>query len=180
MELRTLKLDLHVHVFEEFLPVSPYAISLRSVQKIVEKVKELGLDGIAITEHDTKEYGYRVKEMVATHFSSDIIIIPGREVETFTEHIIELELPFDGSPVFRFLAHPGHPADPPDKIEGVQGIEIRNAGPNWPIDQARVRELAAKNNLIILQNSDAHYLRNIGLCYNEIALETLSHACELD
>jgi predicted metal-dependent phosphoesterase TrpH len=178
MEPRKLKLDLHVHVFEQFVPGSADAITLRHVEQIVEKVKALGLDGIAITEHYAIEYGYRMKEMVATHFNNAILIIPGREVETSDEHIIELELPFDGTPLFRFLAHPGYPAKPADHIEGVQGIEIGNANHYWHIDKERVKEMASKYNLIMLQNSDAHYLDRIGLNYNEIALETLLAACK--
>ena len=177
MELKRLKLDLHVHVFEEFVPGSPEAVTLRLVERIVEMVKEAGLDGIAITEHETIGYGYRVREMVAAHFSNEVLIIPGREVETSHEHIIELELPFAGLPMFRFLAHPGFPAKPADHIKGMQGIEIGNASHYWHIDKERVNELAMKNNLLTLQNSDAHYLDRIGLCYNEIALETLRDAC---
>ena len=38
--------------------------SVDLVRKIVEKVKNRGLDGIAITEHDDKEYGFLVKKIV--------------------------------------------------------------------------------------------------------------------
>jgi hypothetical protein len=51
-----LKLDLHTHVFEEFLPMSPNLITLKSVGRIVEKIKSAGLDGMAITEHNNFEF----------------------------------------------------------------------------------------------------------------------------
>ncbi|MBI4295989.1 MAG: PHP domain-containing protein [Chloroflexi bacterium] len=179
MELGTkLKLDLHVHVFEEFLPPSPRAITVGSVERIIEKIKAMGLDGIAVTEHDTKEYGYRVKQIVETKFNNEVIIIPGREVETFSIHYIELDLPWNAS-TFRFLAHPGYPGEP-EQMEMFHGIEIRNAAHNWHINQQQVMDLAAKHNLILLSNSDAHYLRNIGMCYSEISPEDLSVACSLD
>jgi hypothetical protein len=179
-----LKLDLHVHVFEEFLPVSPRFITITSVRKLVEKIKEAGLDGVAITEHDSKDFGYRVKEIVDTQFGGEVLIIPGREVEEWAIHYVELDL-VDSQTTFRFLAHPGYPGDPAkyfetlnkkdprDKI-GFSGIEIENAMHNWHIDKTLVKSLAEKNHLILLSNSDAHYLRDVGRCYTEITLEDFS------
>jgi len=39
------------------------------VKEIVAAVKAKGLDGIAITEHYTDSYGYRVKEIVDGHLN---------------------------------------------------------------------------------------------------------------
>lgn len=180
-----LKLDLHVHVFEEFLPISPRLITVSSVSRIVEKIKEAGLDGIAITEHANKEFGYRVKEIVDNRFGGEVLIIPGREVEEWAVHYVELDLTFDGQTTFRFIAHPGYPGDPEKYFDslnekssgdnfGFQGIEIENAMHNWHIDKPMVKSLAEKKQLILLSNSDAHYLRDIGKCYSEIALEELT------
>ena len=69
-------LDLYTHVFEEILPISPKAITIKSVERLVEKIKAACLDGIAITEHDDKSYGYRAKEIVETHLNSEVLIIP--------------------------------------------------------------------------------------------------------
>jgi PHP-associated len=173
-----LKLDLHSHVFEEFLPGSPKRITVRSVEKIVQKVRDAGLDGIAITEHDTKAYGYRVKEIVAAHFDDEILIIPGCEFESVPIHFVELDLPLAGNRIlpFRFLAHPGYPGDPSGHLDGFSGIEIGNGLHNWHIDQAWVRNTAAKCNLVMLSNSDAHYLRDLGRCYSEVSLEDLIQA----
>jgi hypothetical protein len=168
-----LRLDLHTHVFEEFLPVSPNAITLRSVERLVEQIKNKGLDGIAITEHDTKAYGYRVKEIVETHFNNAVLIIPGREFEDGPIHFVELDLPSESKPTFRFITHPGYPGNPGPHIDGFQGIEIENAAHNWHIVKDIVKDLAFKNNLLMLSNSDAHYLRDIGRCSNYIALDDL-------
>jgi hypothetical protein len=169
-----LKLDLHVHVFEQFLPPSPRLITVSSVSKLVDKIKSAGLDGVAITEHDNKEFGYRVKEIVDTQFGGEVLIIPGREVEKGPIHCVELDVDADGKTTFRFLAHPGYPGKPDDHIiNGFNGIEIENGLHNWHIDQARVRSIAKKHNLLLLSNSDAHYLRDVGKCYTEIALEDL-------
>ncbi len=170
---KKLKLDLHVHIFEEFMPVSARLITERSVVRLIEKVKSMGLDGVAITEHDHKEYGYRVKEIVDRQFGGEIIIIPGREVEEFPFHYVELDMAFDGRTSFRFIAHPGYPGNPASGLTKFSGIEIENSMHNWHIDKALVRDLAARNNLALLSNSDAHYLRDVGRCYSEISLEEL-------
>ncbi len=168
-----LRLDLHTHVFEEFLPISPNAITLRSVEKIVEQIKKMGLDGIAITEHDTKAYGYRVKEFVETHFDNAVLIIPGREFEDGPIHFVELDLPSENKQTFRFITHPGYPGNPEPYLEGFQGIEIENASHNWHIEKENVKALAASNHLLTLSNSDAHYLRDIGRCSNYLTLDEL-------
>ena len=173
-----MKLDLHTHVFEEFLPVSPRAVTIRSVEKLVETIKKAGLDGIAVTEQDTKAYGYRVKEIVETHFNSEVLIIPGREVHSIPIHFIELDLPCNGTITFRFLAHPGYPGDSIKNIDGFDGIEIENAAHNWHIDREKAKNLAAKHNLVLLSNSDTHYLHDIGRCYNELSLEDLCQSCQ--
>lgn len=172
-----MKLDLHTHVFEEFLPVSPRAITIRSVERLVEAIKKAGLDGIAVTEHNTKAYGYRVKEIVETHFDSEVVVIPGREVHSIPIHFVELDLPCDGIFSFRFLAHPGYPGDSIDNIASFDGIEIENAAHNWHIDREKVKNIAVEHNLVLLSNSDAHSLADIGRCYSEISLEDLCRSC---
>jgi PHP family Zn ribbon phosphoesterase len=170
---KKLKLDLHTHVFEEFLPVSPNAITMRSVEKLVDQIKMAGLDGIAITEHETKAYGYRVKEIVETHFNNAVLIIPGREFEGGPIHFVELDLPSDNHQIFRFLTHPGYPGAPDSHLDGFQGIEIENASHNWHIEREKVKGLAIQHDLLMLSNSDAHYLRDIGRCFNYISLDDL-------
>jgi histidinol phosphatase-like PHP family hydrolase len=170
---KILKLDLHTHVFEEFLPISPNAITLRSVEKLVDQIKKAGLDGIAITEHDTKAYGYRVKEIVQTHFHNDVLIIPGQEYEGGPIHFVELDLPGADQSTFRFIAHPGYPGEPGSHVQGYQGIEIENASHSWHIKSEQIKALATRNNLLLLSNSDAHYLRDIGRCYSLVSINDL-------
>jgi len=169
-----LKLDLHTHVFEEFFPLSPKLITVTSVGRLVEKIKAMGLDGIAVTEHNNMDFGYRTREIVEKHFAGQVIIIPGREVEDFSVHYVELDLNSDGKTSFRFLAHPGYPGDPAKQVRNFDGIEIDNAMHNWHINKARVQALAAENNLVLLCNSDAHYLRDVGKCFNEVSLSSLT------
>lgn len=165
-----LKLDLHTHCYEATRYAAP---TVDLVREILEAAKSKGLDGIGITEHWDKEYGFRVKEIVETCFDNQLLIIPGHELDVGDQQIVELFLPNDS--VFRFLAHPGYPSEHAHVEEklNLQGIEIENSMHSWHINKEVVRELAEKHDLMLLRNSDAHYLSRIGQAYNEISLEDL-------
>jgi len=140
------------------------------VGKIVAQIKAKGMDGIAITEHYDKDYGFKVKDIVEESFNNEVLIIPGWEIDIRQRQEVELFLP-NGS-TFRYLAHPGFPINS-YTVENVQGIEVENALHNWHIDKQRVRELAEEHNLLLLSNSDAHSIEWIGRFYNEIDFEDL-------
>ena len=72
-----LKIDLHVH--------TNHSDSSSSVKKILESAEKKGLDGIAITDHSTTD-AYTEASMLAT----DLLIIPGVEVETDEGHVLIL------------------------------------------------------------------------------------------
>jgi len=162
-----LKLDLHTHCFEATAFRAP---TVETVKRFVEQIKAKGLDGIAITEHWDKEYAYKVKGIVERFFNSEVLIIPGQEIDVMGRQEVELYLP-NGS-TFRYLAHPGYPLNSYE-VENVQGIEIENGLHNWHMDKERIRALAEKHDLLLLSNSDAHSVDRIGQYYNEICLEEL-------
>ncbi len=161
-----MKLDLHTHCFEATNCSRP---DVKVVGKIVARVKERGLDGIAITDHLNKEYAYQVMEIVERSFNNEVIIIPGQEVRRGYYHIVELYLP--GNCTFRFIAHPGDFSSPVDDIEEIHGVEIENG--ISVINTEKVREVAQRHGLLLLSNSDAHSLSDIGKHYNDIDLEKL-------
>jgi len=166
-----LKLDLHTHCGEATALYNP---TLDIVKEIVAAVKSRGLDGIGITEHYNKAYGYKVQEMVIHHFDDAILIVPGREIDKGLLHVVELFLP--GDVTFRFIAHPGYPnvRDIEAQIDDdIHGIELRNPLHDDEMDEERIRELAEKYGLLLLTNSDAHFLDDIGKYYNEIDIEEL-------
>ena len=167
-----MKLDLHTHCFEAL----PFP-SVDSVKRIVAAIKTKGLDGIAVTEHRKKNYGYQTKEIVKRYFNDEVLIIPGQEkVEASMgwAEVVELYLPDGGT--FRFLAHPcyPYPEESASGIDSLQGIEIGNALHDRQLDKKKISMLADKHNLLLLQNSDAHRLSDIGSLYNEIDLADLS------
>lgn len=162
-----LKLDLHTHCQEatQFAPPDE-----KTVGRIVEMALRRGLDGLAITDHDALEYARRIKEVAERSFGSSLIIIPGREIRVGDNHVVELYL--DSDAVFRFIAHPGYLFHTNHhQLDGIQGLEVHNS--YWYIDEEKIREVAVKNGLMLLSNSDAHSLADIGRHYNFIDLAEL-------
>jgi predicted metal-dependent phosphoesterase TrpH len=79
-----LKLDLHIH--------SQYSEdSIGTISEIVKVIKKKGLNGMAITDHNTVEGG-----LLALKFASkDFVVIPGTEISTKDGHIIALNVKED-------------------------------------------------------------------------------------
>lgn len=166
-----MKLDLHTHCGEA---TSLYTPTLDIVKRIVAAAKARALDGIAITEHYNRAYGYKVKEIVEQQFHDELLIIPGQEIDKGPLHVVVLYLPDDTT--FRFIAHPGYPPvkDLASAIDdAIHGLEVRNPTHDDEIDADLVRRLAEERQLLLLSNSDAHFLSDIGKYYTEIELEEL-------
>ena len=72
-----LKIDLHVH--------TDHSDSVSSVDEVIDAARRRGLDGIALTDHETITTPTR-------ELAADLIIIPGVEVETSEGHILVLAL----------------------------------------------------------------------------------------
>ena len=169
-----IRVDLHTHTLEATGDSIP---RVETVKKIIAQVKKHGLAGIAVTEHGNKDYGFRVKEIADRYFPHEkVMIIAGQEIRLHNEHVVELYL---RDRVFRFCAHPffGNGFDDFLDKEGgnIHGIELKNGA--WQLQEDRVREVAERHNLFLLENSDAHSLKDMGFHYNEIDLEDLYHRC---
>ncbi|MEW6033794.1 MAG: PHP-associated domain-containing protein [Chloroflexota bacterium] len=162
-----MKLDLHTHCYEATMYARP---SVEVVRRIVDRVKDKGLDGIGITDHDGKEYAYQVLRIYEQHFDHDIVLIPGQEVKQGPLDVVELCLP-EGC-TFRFLAHPpSYSYRWEEHLDGLHGVEVENG--NWALDRERVQAAADRYGLMLLRNSDAHSLWDIGRYHNEVTLEEL-------
>ena len=168
------KIDFHTHCLESTGDSVP---KISTVREIIFQTKKRGLDGIAITDHDNKDYGFRVKEVADLYFPGEIMIIPGQEVCLHKQHVVELY--FTDNIVFRFCAHPvfGNLFEEfiNKEAKNIHGIEIKNGA--WQLREDKVKEVADKHNLIMLENSDAHSVNEIGFHYNEINLEDLKNRC---
>ena len=180
-----MKIDLHTHCREATATPHP---NLDTVKRIVDAVKKKGLDGIALTDHYTSGFGRAVKRMVDEELKGEITVIPGQEIDFMFSagrergviHMVELFLPDEL--VFRFIAHPGHPyvRDLGARINGdIHGIELKNPSHERDMDEKNIRQVAHDHGLILLTNSDAHRLRDIGTYHNEIELSDLMECVKL-
>lgn len=76
-----LKLDLHIHSkYSEDATGSP--------KEIIKSVKKKGLDGIAITDHNTISGGLEALKVAP----KDFIVIPGIEISTKDGHLLALNI----------------------------------------------------------------------------------------
>lgn len=169
-----LKIDLHVH--------SDHSDGLGSVHEILKEATLKGLDGLAITDHDTLE-GHRE----ATSAPSDILILPGYEVETDAGHVLVLGLeqlpPFDGKIVYEdligwarglggltVLAHPaaGRRRLRRWRREKPDAVEVLNASyPNRYFTRSGLK-IAESLDLPVVGGSDAHHPRTVGDAYTVV------------
>lgn len=171
---KKLKLDLHTHIWEATGFSEP---TLQTVERVIRQVKDRGIDGIAITDHRNKKYGFAFKRLLDTHFPNEIVVIPGWEIEVRigpgrNDEYQVAEMFLSEGKVFRSFCHPGYPTSK-IVVDGVHAIEIDNLMHNWHIDKARVEEVARDHGLLMVKVSDAHRLEEVGSSYTEVTLEEL-------
>ena len=169
------KMDLHTHIWESTGCVPP---SVGVVEQVISQIEAMGIDGIGITDHHNKEYGFAFKEIADAYFPGRAIIIPGWEINVrppsspFDEfHMGELFLP--GGKVFRSYNHPGYYTPNIIMDVEIQAIEIANPGHNWHIRKAQVEDIAREHGLLLLSVSDAHTLEKVGTSYTEVDLDDI-------
>jgi len=163
---------------------------------VVKAARSGGLDGIAITNHDTLA-GY---EEVASLAPAELTVIPGVEVTTTQGHLLALdvnEVPPQADPFsvidhihdqdgLAILSHPfdrlrEHYTTELERIATrVDGVEAQNSRCLLPRFNRRAREFADQHDLAITGGSDAHFPMEIGrsttLCDRSLraAIETRS------
>ncbi len=172
-----LKFDLHIHSCHSH-------DGYDSVDKILTRAKEIGLDGIAITDHDTIQGGL-LGVQLSKELDLDLIVIPGAEISTTKGHLIVLgiadEIPMGMSPEITIsmakdmggtviVPHPFHPFRHglgyiPDDIDAV---EIYNSRFIMGYSNWKARKLALSRNIPIVAGSDAHIAEMIGYAITEI------------
>ena len=161
-----MKFDLHIH--------SKYSYdSFLSPEKIIRIAKKKGLDGIAITDHNTIKGGM---EACKINKNKDFQVIVGAEMKTeygdiiglfledeirtrMFEEVIEEIKSQDGLSV---LAHPFRQYKNPEGIvDRVDLVEAFNAR-SRKADNERACELAKKLKKSVIAGSDAHLSFEIG------------------
>ncbi len=167
------KFDLHIHTNVSDAICTP--------KEAVFAAKEAGLDGIAVTDHDSVK---GLAEARKAAKEAGIILVPGLEVTTNMGDILVLgvEEKISGTPSQVFdkahslggiaiLAHPfvGFYQTSLAGIlniikEKIDGIEIYNA--NTPMNaNIKAMEAAKKYNLVGIASSDSHTADTIGSAF---------------
>ena len=159
-------LDLHIH--------SKYSFdSLLEPRKIIKVAKKKGLDGVAITDHNTIKGGLEAKKISR---GQDFLVIVGSEISTEVGDITGLflseeiksrnsmevieEIKEQGGLVV--LPHPCRGHKPSEKIvkkvDAIEGFNARTSKEN----NIEAVKLAEKYNKPIVAGSDAHFASEIG------------------
>ncbi len=185
------KLDLHVHSkYSTDNDAEPEEMILRAV--------ELGLQGIAFTEH----YSYAASESIEglkKKYADSITIFRGVEFSAAEGHCLVFgadtdRMDLNGAPVAILVALvnkaggvviPSHPFRPGTSlgslilnVKGIAALEGCN-GANMHAYNAKAIESAAALNLPFTGGSDAHAPGEIGSCYTEFS-EKVTHGNFVD
>ncbi len=172
------KVDLHSHtIFSKDC--------LTRTEDAIARAREIGLDKLAITEHDNLAGALRAKEL-----APDLIIV-GEEIMTthgeLIAYFVKEEVPRGLSPqeTVRRLREQGavvaipHPLDSLrnsamgmesvlEVIGLVDALEVRNARCVRPHDNVAALSLAQEHGLLVTAGSDAHIPFELGHCYMEM------------
>jgi predicted metal-dependent phosphoesterase TrpH len=177
-----MKLDLHLHTSRH----SPD--SFMPPQIMVQRAREIGLDGVVITEHDWLWTEYELDELRA--IDPGLVILAGIEVSTRQGHFLAYGVtdPFavhngiDVAELCREVhrqggavvaAHPYRWNQPFDDIlreqrPDLDGLELMSNNMDADV-RRRAAKLNGRLNLAGLGNSDAHRVETLGCCCTEFA-----------
>ena len=165
-----LRFDLHVH--------SDYSKDgMSSVEKILKAAAARGLDGVAITDHDTAAGGRYALEVV-DKVAPGLLVIPGEEVTTRSGHLIVLGITRDipgGMSVADTIAEARrqggivvvpHPYNRPRHgmpiPKGADAAEVYNSRYILGVHNRRATARARKLGLPEVAGSDAHQASLVG------------------
>lgn len=172
------KVDLHSHTIYS-------SDCLTRPEDTIARARAIGLDKLAITEHNTLAGALKAKEL-----APDLIIV-GEEIKTthgeLIAYFVQEEVPKGLSPqeTIRRLREQGaviavpHPLDSwrgsamgrenvLQIIDQVDALEVRNARCVRPQDNLHALALAQEHKLLHTAGSDAHIPFELGRCYMEM------------
>ncbi|HZX45300.1 MAG TPA: PHP domain-containing protein [Candidatus Nanoarchaeia archaeon] len=170
-----MRYDLHIHTYNS-------ACSTLRPETILKAAKRVGLDGIAVGDHNTVKGGQEVKKL---NKDKDFEVIPSIEVSTDRGHVLGLyireeiksreffsvtdEIKKQGGIVilahpFRVLPHLRAKIKGVDLKKCLDGIECFNARTSYFSNRSAVKT-ADKFNLAKTGGSDSHFSFEIGRSY---------------
>lgn len=182
-----LKADFHIHTKYSIEPLLfKFFGSARArygPEKVFKIARKIGLDAVAITDHDTLDGVERAKK-VHKHYK-DIIFIPGEEITTTAGHVIALGI--------KKLIQPG--LTPEEAVEQIKkqngvaiaphpfsaygirnwifrvpfdGIETLNVWGTFLMSNKKAQHAFNNIDTAAIGSSDAHSLSTIGKMYTKI------------
>jgi len=162
--------------------------STATVEDIINYSKKIGLDAIAIADHNSIKGSMKALEYVSK--DPDFLIIPSIEISTRKGHILALgvrdEIIAGLSPeetIGRIHDHGGIAVVPHPFVhyrEGlftkndyldVDALETMNSRYIFGFSNWRAKKLAEKKNIPQIGASDAHFLKAIGSCVTQLEAE---------
>lgn len=171
-----MKIDTHIH--------SQYSKdSITPLKDIIKYSQKIGLNAIAITDHDEIEGTRQIRKLE----HEGLLLIPGEEVSSTKGHIIALG-------ITDYIKPLQTPAETIDQIHDNAGIaisahpycyyrsglgdivrklnidamETKNSRYILGISNYLAKQVSQKNNIPEIGASDAHFTKGIGRCYTEI------------
>jgi predicted metal-dependent phosphoesterase TrpH len=175
----TIRVDPHVHSRASY-------DGHDSVDRILAHAKEIGLDAVAITDHDTIEASLRAAALAPSY---GLIGIPGVEISTCDGHLLGLgieTMPEPGrsfeSTVQAIRARDGvaivpHPFQrirhgvKKRNLTECDAIEVYNAWLLTGYRNRRARTFATRRGYPGVAGSDAHSILTLGRAYTEIEFD---------
>lgn len=174
MESLPLKIDFHVHTIYSH-------DGLISFKQLARQIRKTGLDGVAITDHDTIKGALTFLEKSKSY---DFLIIPGVEITARGAHIVALNVYEDISAGLSIeetvelvheaggLAVLAHPITIHKGVKRLlrgeifDAVEVINAS-SFPFlfSVSRSKAFAKKFGLVEVAGSDAHYFEEVGSAY---------------
>jgi len=177
-----LKIDLHVHTYYS-------EDSTTTLKELVHYANKGGLDGVAVTDHDTLQGALKLAK------KSKLIIIPGLEVETLGGHILALNITTLIPPKLSIIetvqkihdaggiavvAHPavvlktglGQKITQNSNLDAVE--VINSAAFPFSVSTYISRRLAQRLGLPQIAGSDAHHAWEIGAAYTLVDADSNS------
>lgn len=168
------RFDLHTH--------TNYSDGTDSAEEIIRHAEKIGLDGIAITDHDSFGGLHEALEI-----ETDLIIVPGIEVSTCKGHIlaygisdgkIEIGLtPKETADIIHRMGGivvPAHPFDYirlgiKDEIYNIQSdaIEVINGCITLGYWNTKAKKAALELKLPMIAGSDGHSTEEIGIAWTD-------------
>ena len=173
-----MRFDLHIH--SQFSPDSH-----SSIEAILKRAQEVGLDGIAITDHNSVQSFFAASKL-AEELGLDLVIVPGAEISTSEGHLIALGtrslMPSGLSAVETIeRAHnDGGIVVAPHPFaffrQGIRNLQVKrldaveafNSKYLFGFSNYLATRSARKLNLGVTGGSDSHEVETVGFGYTEV------------